>query len=200
MNSLDSMFIHSCEVISTTQDHRLNFSSGAVAFTVGELLTGAVSGAAGIIKSVSVSSGSWASGNAAGYLILYNVSGTFGNETIHDEGPSEAPGSATASGPAIPLTNGIGTPQTTTSSSPYSCLFSTVSVSGGIQNYQPGNFITANNIVFLPNDAVVQEGDNVTSSNQGYNKNYKVTKVTTLYNKDGSIDHIEATLEVITKK
>jgi len=202
MNSLDSGMIHSCQVLSATQNHRLDFTSGSVAFTAGQILTGSVSGATGTIKSVVLSSGSWASGNAAGYLILYNVSGTFGNETIHDDHDEgiETPGSATASGPVIPQTNGVGTPQTTTSSIHYACLFSSISVSGGIQIFDSGKYITANDIVFLPDNAVVQEGDYVTSSETGYNHTYRVEKVTTLYNKDGSIDHIEAQLKVVTKK
>ncbi|MDD4521688.1 MAG: hypothetical protein PHW84_01885 [Methanosarcina sp.] len=198
MNSLDDRMKHSCQVLSTTQDQRLSFTLGTVAFTNGSILTGSVSGASGIIKTVTVESGSWDSGNAAGYLILYNVSGDFGNEIISDKGT--IPGSATASGPAVPQTSGMGTPQTTTSTAPYKCLFSNVSTAGGIQNYSSGDYVVAYDIVFLPGNAIIEEGDLILSTERGYNHTYKVTKVNVFDNYDNTVDHIEASLEVVSKK
>lgn len=200
MNSLDFGMKHTCQVVRTTQDQRLDFTSGTVAFTVGSLLEGETSGASGTIKSIVLSSGSWTGGNASGYLILYNISGTFGNETIQDEG-TETPGSATASGPVIPQTNGVGTPVMTSSRVTYSCKFTKISSNGGIQNYGSGDYITAYDIVFLPADAVVQEGDHITSSDPGHAYTYRVTQVNPLYNFfRNTIDHIEASLKVVEKR
>lgn len=197
MNSLNFGMLHTCQVISTSQDLKLNFTSGTAVFTVGSVLTGATSEARGTIKSITLSSGSWSSGNAAGYLILSNASGVFGSETIRDG--RTIPGTATSSGPAIPQTNGVGTPTTTTISTTYSCRFS--NASGGVPNYISGTNVLASDIVFLPANAVVKEGDIITSSNQGHVFSYTVTDVNTLYNFfNTTIDHIEASLKAVSKR
>lgn len=58
--------------------HVLSFDGGSGAIATGQTVTGAISGATGIaaIDAV-VESGSWAGGDAAGYLVLRSVSGTF---------------------------------------------------------------------------------------------------------------------------
>lgn len=53
-----------------TVDERLNFDTGSVAFTIGQTVTGATSGSTGTIVAVIVTSGSWGSGNASGYLAI----------------------------------------------------------------------------------------------------------------------------------
>ena len=86
MGSIDFAMVHKCQVLTTSQDNKLNFTSGSVVFTTGATLTGAISDASGVIKTIVLSSGSWAGGNAAGYLILYSVSGAFtSGETISDD-------------------------------------------------------------------------------------------------------------------
>ncbi|RMD93746.1 MAG: hypothetical protein D6811_04305 [Alphaproteobacteria bacterium] len=56
----------------------LNFDGGSGAISAGDTVTGATSGATGVaLYDASVSSGSWAGGDAAGFLVLYKVSGTF---------------------------------------------------------------------------------------------------------------------------
>ncbi len=58
----------------------LNFDSGSSEVTSGTTVTGGSSSAAGVAVADSVlSSGSYAGGDAAGYMILYGVSGTFTN-------------------------------------------------------------------------------------------------------------------------
>lgn len=61
----------------------LNFDAGSADFAVADIVTGGTSLATGEVLVVSVTSGTWAGGNAAGYLILFNVVGTFqDNEAI----------------------------------------------------------------------------------------------------------------------
>jgi hypothetical protein len=56
-------------------DEKITFSSGTVAFTVGQLVTGASSGATGTIVAVVVTSGSFEDDNAAGYLVIRGGNG-----------------------------------------------------------------------------------------------------------------------------
>lgn len=80
--------------------HTIDFDAGTAAFTAGLTLTGGTSGATATIERVVKMSGSWGS-NAAGYLVLSGVTGTFqDNETITDSGS----GSATSDGTAAAIT------------------------------------------------------------------------------------------------
>jgi len=80
-----------------TEDVILEFDTGTAEFTEDATLTGQTSGATAVIDEVTVDSGSWAGGDAAGFLSLSNVSGTFeDDEMIVDDETS--PGSATANG------------------------------------------------------------------------------------------------------
>jgi len=75
----------------------LGFDTGTAEFTEDATLTGQTSGATALIDEVTVDSGSWGGGDAAGFLSLSNVSGTFeDDEAIVDDVTS--PGSATADG------------------------------------------------------------------------------------------------------
>jgi hypothetical protein len=74
----------------------LVFDAGTAAFSAGATLTGQTSGATAVIDSVTVNGGSWGGGDAAGFISLSSVSGSFAdNETIVDD---NMPGSATADG------------------------------------------------------------------------------------------------------
>ena len=53
----------------------LDFTSGATAPTVGETLTGAVSGDTGVVKEVALYSGACADGDATGRILLETISG-----------------------------------------------------------------------------------------------------------------------------
>lgn len=56
----------------------LNFDTGAIVEPgVESIATGGTSGATGAVGLVSLTSGTWAGGDAAGFLVLFNVSGTF---------------------------------------------------------------------------------------------------------------------------
>ena len=53
----------------------LPFTSGSVEPQLGETLTGAESGATGVVNRVDLQSGSWAGGDAAGYVYLVDPTG-----------------------------------------------------------------------------------------------------------------------------
>jgi len=64
--------------------YKLYFDSGSVEFTVGEVVTGASSGRAGIVVTYSVTGGTWGGGNASGYLILSSAVGPYTNNEALD--------------------------------------------------------------------------------------------------------------------
>lgn len=202
MNALNFGMIHSCSVLSTTQDQRLNFTNGSKVFTVGRVLTGSTSHAHGTIKTLVLSSGSWTSGDAAGYIIISTVTGVFAVETITDNGI--IPGSATGQGPTIPETNDVGTPAMTTVTTAYDkCRFDNIkNPSGNLYDSDSGEYAVTEPIVFLPADAVVLQGDLISGNESPYNTNYKVTFVNPLYSffNKTVVDHIEASLKVVEKR
>ena len=57
----------------------LSFNQGTVAITAGMTITGATSGATGVVTRVVLQSGDWSSNDAAGRLIFASVTGTFSN-------------------------------------------------------------------------------------------------------------------------
>ena len=74
----------------------LGFDAGTSPFSAGAALAGQTSGATAVIDAVTVNGGSWEGGDAAGFISLSNVSGSFAdNETIVDD---NMPGSATTDG------------------------------------------------------------------------------------------------------
>lgn len=59
----------------------LNFDSGSVVLSEGDVIAGVVSGARGVVLDGGTpASGSWAGGDAAGQVALYNVTGTFSDD------------------------------------------------------------------------------------------------------------------------
>lgn len=68
----------------TGMEYRLTFTSGGP-YTVkpGDTLTGATSGATATVLSVTVSTGSWSGGTAAGTIRITNTSGTFQAENLN---------------------------------------------------------------------------------------------------------------------
>jgi len=206
MGAIDFALVHACQVLTTTQDNRLNFTSGSAVYTVGATATGQTSEASGVIKSVSVASGSWVAGNAAGYLILHSVSGAFlTGETITDNGVT--PGLATTSGLLIPQTNAAGTPTTTTVTLPsdstyYDCLFSKITTSGNdVSATGAGKVIISSPMVSLPATAVVQEGDYIRTTEPNWAGTYEVQSIDSPeIPYTGIVDHKEAFLEEVSKR
>lgn len=205
IGSLRLGMIHTCNILSSTQDQKLFFEFGSSVFTEGVLLIGETSEASGTIKEIVLESGSWTVGNATGYLILSNVQRAFKTgENISDDNG----GNATVSRPTEPMTNGVGTPQLTTTSASYPCRFSRATNTrfGGIQSFNSGDYIVSEPTLFLPAEAVIQEGDIVTSYARGYTGPYKVMHVETLYelfvnaNGECEINHLEVGLSVVKKR
>lgn len=58
---------------------KLAFDAGTVGISVGDEISGTATAATATVMGVGVTSGAWASGDAAGVLYLKNVSGTFAN-------------------------------------------------------------------------------------------------------------------------
>ncbi|MFA5407899.1 MAG: hypothetical protein WC343_03910, partial [Bacilli bacterium] len=76
---------------------QLAFDGGTTAPAIGATVTGNTSGTAGGVVDLYVSSGSWATSDAAGYLILKQTSGTFTNDELLKTGGTAF---ATANTPA----------------------------------------------------------------------------------------------------
>ena len=75
----------------------LNFDAGTAEIEEEDTVTGA-GGATGEVLSVVLSSGTWAGGDAAGYLVLFNVSGDYvNNEALSVGGAPKAVANGTAS-------------------------------------------------------------------------------------------------------
>lgn len=78
----------------------LNFDAGTAAISEGDIVDGATSGAQGeaLVDAV-VTSGSWATNDAAGYLVLTGVSGTFqDNESLEVSAAAKSTVDGTATG------------------------------------------------------------------------------------------------------
>lgn len=71
-----SQFVHSNAYVAYT-------SGGTFEITPGDVVTGATSSATAVVQALSLTSGAWASGTAAGTLYLINVSGTFEAENLN---------------------------------------------------------------------------------------------------------------------
>ena len=76
--------------------HFIDFDAGTAAFTQGEEITGGTSAATATVERIVIVSGTFAANNAAGYLVISDITGTFqDNETITGGTSS---GSAAANG------------------------------------------------------------------------------------------------------
>jgi len=68
------------------KEAELPFDSGSTEPTADETLTGATSGDTGVVESVKVYSGSWAGGDAAGFVRVSSISGDdFDTQTIFQD-------------------------------------------------------------------------------------------------------------------
>ena len=62
-----------------TLPYYLNFDTGSVAFAEGDTVTGATSGATGVVDAIMITSGTTGGGNQVGRLYLSSITGTFQN-------------------------------------------------------------------------------------------------------------------------
>lgn len=89
--------------INTDPLFELGFDSGSVEITVGETITGEDSGATGVVVSVTVATGSWGGGDAAGTIIISDQTDVF-NADEELDGSISGEGIATTTGPAERIT------------------------------------------------------------------------------------------------
>lgn len=206
MGIIDFVMMHECQVQKSSHEHHLNFTNGTKAFLAGSVLTGSTSHATATINSVTLSSGSWTGGTAAGELSLYSVSGTFTTgETITDSQLTK--GSAKASGSNVPQTNDAGTPTNVIKKLPsdstyYDCLFETKGTAGNyILDSEAGKTILTSIIVSLPSTADISEGDLILTTESGWAGTYEVQKVDAPEIPfSGIVDHKEAILKKVEKR
>ena len=69
-------------VLGPKPNAKLRFNTGTAAFVVGETVTGGTSAATGLISAVTLESGSWVGGDAAGYLTLDTDTGVTGGPFV----------------------------------------------------------------------------------------------------------------------
>jgi len=74
--------IDGVDTTDTTQRSVAFTSGGVIELRAGDVVTGATSGATAQIVSISVTSGTWAAGTAAGTLVVDNQVGTFQSENL----------------------------------------------------------------------------------------------------------------------
>ena len=185
---------HSCTIAQATIDKRLNFDTGSAVFTVAKTLTGATSHATGTVKTVTKSTGEWAAGTAAGYLILSNVTGTFAdNEPIADNGT--VPGAALANGTAADNGDDYGVRSAVTAITTVKCRF--VNPKGGMKKLESGEHIYNLPAVVLPSGTSIAEGDILTGVTAGFTRAFRVKHVRTVQADEG-ISHIRCDLEAVT--
>lgn len=58
-------------------------SGGTTEIVAGDVITGATSGATGVVREVLLYSGTWAGGDAAGFFVVGGRDGTFGSENVY---------------------------------------------------------------------------------------------------------------------
>lgn len=87
-------------IYSYIAPNRLGFDSGGTTeLKVGDKIQGGTSGATGVIRAIEVDSGTWAGGDAAGYIYFSKISGTWqNNEQINRIKPTTSANIATADG------------------------------------------------------------------------------------------------------
>ena len=97
--------------VMTGQKWTLSFTSGGTYEPkAGDTITGADSGATAYLESVSISSGSWAVGTAAGSFAIRRKSGTFESENLNIDGNANAAttdGTITNQNPVTTTTGGL---------------------------------------------------------------------------------------------
>lgn len=89
--------------VQQTFGHLVNFTTGTAEFLEGETLVGGTSSAIASIKRVVLQSGTWAGGDAAGYLVVGGKTGTY---TIGETVTSSSGSAASSGEEAVSLSSG----------------------------------------------------------------------------------------------
>jgi len=82
--------------VAVSLGSKLAFAAGNVQPAIGATVTGGTSGATGVVRRIVLSSGDWSTDDAAGYLILTGVTGTFQAEALTGSGTLNATGAQVA--------------------------------------------------------------------------------------------------------
>jgi len=98
--------------------------------------------------------------------------------------------------------NIAGSPIPNMVSTEYKCSFENITTSGfSVSNTDAGKVIISSPVVFLPDNAIVQKGDFISTTELNWAGTYEVQKVDApedLFS--GEIDHIEAFLMEVAKR
>jgi hypothetical protein len=183
--------VHSCYLFAV--DQRLNFDAGTTAFTVGATVTGESSEATGIVKTVTVSTGSWGENGAVGYLVLSNVSGTFENDETLTGNPA---GAATANGANTDYVDAYGKKTQTVSSASTTCRFyNKKAVPGDLEYGWSGSFPA----VILPAGTTLFEGQKISSTETGFSHTFEIQWPPVYYHDGvGTVHHITCGLKAVS--
>jgi len=88
--------------VAVTLNKEIAFDTGTAAFTVGETLSGSVSGDTATIESVFVTSGTWAGGTAAGVMTISSETGNFdATDVLTDSATGSAACTSIAATPTL---------------------------------------------------------------------------------------------------
>lgn len=188
---MDTLLIHSAVVYGgEIPDKKINFTGGSATFTVGATITGSLSHATAKVKTITRTLGSWGSGNASGYLILSNVTGTFQtSDVLTDSGTP--PGYAIMSGPQDDYLDDYKVPLSTTSTtSTIRCRFTP---SSSLKDTISGErYISIPRITVLPSTVLT-----VGSLIAVFGGTYRITAVIPVYDASG-LHHYRCDLEAVS--
>jgi hypothetical protein len=185
---------HRVTILTRSPKQRLAFNAGTAAFTVGEVVTGTTSRAAGTVLVLDLASGSWAAGTAAGTLTLYSVTGTF----AEDESLSSTIGAATAGGPQVPIKGKLGSPDYHWSpgTKPVRASFYEKSLYPAIVT-PAGETVRKIRMVMLPVPASPHE-QRIRTIDVGYEGTYEIAAAATRKGGNGKPHHYEYELAGVT--
>ena len=79
------VWIYNASVYAFRDTEVLDFTSGSDEPTLGDTLSGQTSGATGVLAGVFVTSGAWATNDAAGFFVFSAVTGTWQAETVDND-------------------------------------------------------------------------------------------------------------------
>lgn len=179
--------IHTCTIQRRYAKQRLAFDGGTGAFTTGLTVTGATSGATGVISSVSGATDS-------GYLVLRTLSGTFeDNEAITDPGT----GAAVVNGAATDYQNQSGEPgwYWKDDQTAVPCRLYYAGGGKGKYRHDAGEVVDLPLKCMLPDTVTIaRTGYRLVTTASGFAGTYALAYLYPRSNGDG-LDHYEATLQ-----
>lgn len=192
--------IHTATIQGRTKKKTLPFDGGTAVFTAGDTVTGTAgeTTATGKIESVTLETGSWGAGTAAGYLIVTGVSGSFVDDMVLTD---EHTGMAVQNGAISDYENTYGENEFTweTSQASVSCRFYYQSAGGsGLKVHEAGEVQEAPLSVMLPGTVTINDTEyRITTTQAGFTGTYAISRVLARVGRTG-IDHYEVVLKEVT--